>query len=167
MLYTPPARPTSSIVRMCRVATIAFLGSLSVGADAAQKDVARNALWEVVNNICVPGYSKHHDPKPCLGVSLNGGIDKGFAILKDPRVMSRFLLVPTIPVSGIESPTILKPNATNYLARAWEARTRIEEQLERTVPENWVGLAVNSAASRSQDQLHIHIGCIRVEVHEV
>ena len=147
-------------------ATLALFGFFSLGKSAAQKDLPRNALWEVVSKVCVPGYSTHHDPTPCLGVNVDDGIDKGFAILRDPRVTSRFLLVPTARVAGIESPDVLKPNATNYLAKAWDARTRIEEALQRTVPRNWVGLAVNSAPSRSQDQLHIHVGCIRAEVHE-
>src|SRR5260221_10222820 len=95
---------------------------LLVVADAAQKNLSRDALWEVVHNICVPGQLQRHDPKPCLQVDLKDGIEKGFAILKDPRGLAQFLLIPTARISGIESPVILGPGATNYFASAWEAR---------------------------------------------
>jgi CDP-diacylglycerol pyrophosphatase len=58
---------------------------LLLAANAAQRDLPRNALWEVVHNVCVPGQSEHHDPKPCLQVDLNRGIESGCAILRDPR----------------------------------------------------------------------------------
>jgi CDP-diacylglycerol pyrophosphatase len=34
------------------------------------------------------------------------------------------------------------------------------------LPRDWVGLAVNSELARSQNQLHIHIDCLRADVHE-
>ena len=68
---------------------------LLLAADAAQRDLPRNALWEVVHNVCVPGQSLHHDPNPCLQVDLTGGIENGFAILRDLRGGVQFLLIPT------------------------------------------------------------------------
>jgi len=135
-------------------------------ANAAQRDLPRNALWEVVHNVCVPGQSEHRNPKPCLQVDLNGGIEGGFAILRDPRGGSQFLLIPTTQISGIESPIVRGPKAPNYFANAWEARTYINGALHQTIPRDDVGLAINSAVSRSQDQLHIHFSCIRVDVSE-
>jgi len=147
------------------VATIcASAAFLMLAADAAQRDLSRDALWQVVHNICVPGQSQLHDPKPCLQVDLNGGIESGFAILRDPRGGTQFLLIPTTRISGIESPIVRRPNAPNYFADAWEARTYINEALHRTLPRDGVGLAINSAVSRSQDQLHIHFSCIRADV---
>jgi CDP-diacylglycerol pyrophosphatase len=32
------------------------------------------------------------------------------------------------------------------------------------VPRDWVSLAINSAVARTQDQLHIHIDCVRADV---
>ena len=84
---------------------------LLLAADAAQGDISRDALWEVVHNVCVPGQSLHHDPNPCLQVDLTGGIENGFAILRDPRGGTQFLLIPTTRISGIESPTVRGPNA--------------------------------------------------------
>jgi CDP-diacylglycerol pyrophosphatase len=139
---------------------------LLFAANAAQGDLPRNALWEVVHNVCVPGQSLHQDPNPCLQVDLTGGIENGFAILRDPRGGTQFLLIPTTPISGIESPTVRGPNAINYFASAWELRTHIDSVLHLTLPRDDIGLAINSIVSRSQDQLHIHFSCIRADVWE-
>jgi CDP-diacylglycerol pyrophosphatase len=135
-------------------------------ANAAQGDLPRDALWAVVHNLCVPGQSQHHDPMPCLQVDLDGGIEGGFAILRDPREGVQFLLIPTTQIPGIESPIVRGPNATNYFANAWEVRTHIDDALHLTLPRDDIGLAINSVASRSQDQLHIHFSCIRADVLE-
>jgi CDP-diacylglycerol pyrophosphatase len=58
------------------------------------------------------------------------------------------------------------PNAPNYFANAWEVRNHIDEALHLALPRDDVGLAINSVASRSQDQLHIHFSCIRTDVWE-
>lgn len=149
------------------VAAIYFCTSfLLVAADAAQRDLPPDTLWEVVHNLCVPGQSEYHDPSPCLRVDLSGGIERGFAILRDPRGGTQFLLVPTRRISGIETPTLRGPHETNYFADAWEVRTYVNEALHQTLPRDDIGLAINSAVSRSQDQLHIHFSCIRVDVWE-
>jgi CDP-diacylglycerol pyrophosphatase len=33
-------------------------------------------------------------------------------------------------------------------------------------PHDWVSLAINSAAARSQNQLHIHVDCVRADVRQ-
>ena len=123
-------------------------------------------LWFIVHDECVSDQLQNQDPKPCVQVNLRDGIEKGFAILKDIRGATQVLLIPTARVPGIESPMILAPDAPNYFADAWEARTYIDEALHRTLPRDDFGLAINSAANRSQDQLHIHVDCIRPDVHE-
>src|ERR1700674_396064 len=82
-------------------------------AAAAQRGLSRDALWDVVHNVCVPGESQRHDPAPCVRVDLTAGIEKGFAILRDPRGATHFLLVPTVRISGIESPIVRNRNVTN------------------------------------------------------
>ena len=111
--------------------------------DAAQRDLPRDALWQIVHNVCVPGQSEHHDPQPCLHVDLDGGIESGFAILRDPRGGTQFLLIPTTRISGIESPIVRGPNATNYFASAWEARTEINDALHLKLSRDQIGLAIN------------------------
>ena len=103
------------IVIACCSATLLFA--------AAQISPPRNALWEVVRNVCLPGQSQLHDPKPCLKVDLSEGVEKGFAVLRYPRGTVHFLLIPTTPITGIESSALRTLNATNYFAKAWDART--------------------------------------------
>ena len=47
---------------------------------------------------------------------------------------------------------------------AWQSREVLSGSVGRAVPRAAVGLAVNQRRSRSQDQLHIHISCVRAEV---
>jgi CDP-diacylglycerol pyrophosphatase len=167
---TKHGRFSGRLVIFCGSAVVATICActafLLLAAGAAQRDLPPNTLWEVVHNLCVPGQSEYHDPRPCLRVNLNGGIESGFAILRDPRGGTEFLLVPTTRISGIESPIVRGPHATNYFADAWEVRTYINEALHQTLLRDGIGLAINSAVGRSQDQLHIHISCIRVDVWE-
>jgi CDP-diacylglycerol pyrophosphatase len=166
--HTKPCSFGGCLTVFRSLAVVATLGAstafLLLAADASRRDLPRNALWEVVHNVCVPGQSLHHDPNPCLQVDLTGGIENGFAILRDPRGGTQFLLIPTTRISGIESPTVRGPNATNYFASAWEVRTHIDSALHLTLPRDDIGLAINSVVSRSQDQLHIHFSCIRADV---
>src|ERR1019366_4054780 len=166
-----------SVRKYCRLESRLSLLRFVIGFCRAQSQASRCSasflsqikilIWtSVVHNICVPGQSLHHDPNPCLQVDLTGGIENGFAILRDPRGGTQFLLIPTTRISGIESATVRGPNATNYFASAWEVRTHIDDALHLTLPRDDIGLAINSVVSRSQDQLHIHFSCIRADVWE-
>jgi CDP-diacylglycerol pyrophosphatase len=157
--------PTATTFRVSAL-VMAVCGAVAFLAAAPQEIGPRDALWIVVHDGCVTDQLRNHDPKPCVQVDLRNGIEKGFAILKDIRGDTQFLLTPTARISGIEDPNVLAPEAPNYFADAWEARTYIEEALHRKLPRDDVGLAINSAAARSQDQLHIHVDCIRPDVQE-
>jgi CDP-diacylglycerol pyrophosphatase len=167
---TKHSRFGGRLIVFCASAVVAAIFAcaayLLLPADAAQRKLPSDTLWEVVHNLCIPGQSEYHDPKPCLQVDLNGGIKSGFAILRDPRGGTQFLLIPTTRISGIESSIVREPHATNYFADAWELRTYINEALHQTLPRDGIGLAINSAVSRSQDQLHIHSSCVRADVLE-
>lgn len=139
---------------------------VSLGAAAPQALNPRDALWGLVHEECVPDQLRSHDPRPCVEVNLGEGIDNGFAVLKDMRGATQFLLIPTARVPGIETPALWAAGARNYFADAWEARKYIDEALDRTLPRDDVGLAINSVAGRSQDQLHIHVDCIRSDLQE-
>jgi CDP-diacylglycerol pyrophosphatase len=123
-----------------------------------------NALWEIVNDHCVPDQEQRGDPAPCADVDLSAGEDKGTAVLKDLVGATQFLLIPTGRVTGIESPTLLAPDAPNYFAAAWRARSFVDERAGWPLPRDWVSLAINSEDARTQDQLHIHVDCIRPDV---
>jgi CDP-diacylglycerol pyrophosphatase len=121
-----------------------------------------SAIWNVENGQCVPHMRATKDPAPCAAVDLAAG----FVILKDREGATQFLLMPTARISGIESPEILTPDAPNYWDRAWRARTFTEERAHRKLPRESLSLAVNSKFGRSQDQLHIHIDCVRQDVRD-
>jgi CDP-diacylglycerol pyrophosphatase len=90
--------------------------------------------------------------------------DRGYAILKDLEHPTQFILVPTARVTGIEDPKLLAPDAPNYWELSWENRHLLERRIGRPLPREAIGLAVNSIYGRSQDQLHIHIDCVRPDV---
>jgi CDP-diacylglycerol pyrophosphatase len=161
------AVPSPIVRRIAAIAVVlGFLVLLTgyASQNTVEKDLERQALWEVVHDICVPGQMLNHNPVPCVQVDLHAGSEKGFAILQDPRGPSHFMLVPTARMPGIESPLLLQPDATNYFAGAWDARRYVFAALGKMLPRDDVGMAINSAASRSQDQLHIHIDCVEPAV---
>ena len=121
-----------------------------------------NALWRVVHGLCVTDVKIRSRPAPCLAVDRA----RGYAVVPDPRRRSQVLLVPTIRIAGIESPEILARGAVNYWQAAWEARRWVERRLRRPLSRDRTALAVNSALSRSQDQLHIHVDCVRADVRQ-
>jgi CDP-diacylglycerol pyrophosphatase len=130
----------------------------AVAAPPASGD--ENALWYIVSEQCVPDQQQFHSPKPCEQVDLAAG----YVILKDRVGNTQFLLMPTARVTGIESPEILAPDAPNYWKEAWQARHFVDGRAHRDLPRETIGLAINSAFARSQDQLHIHIDCLRLDV---
>jgi CDP-diacylglycerol pyrophosphatase len=123
-----------------------------------------DALWQVVHYVCVVDQARIHNPTPCRYVSPRDGRPEGYAILKDRIGVRQFLLVPTDRLTGIESPDLLLPGRTGYWAQAWDSRRYLESLLGNAVPRDGIGLAVNSAVGRTQNQLHIHIDCIRPDV---
>lgn len=121
-----------------------------------------DALWKIVHGRCLPSLQANHTPAPCVSIDIAGGETKGFAILKDIEGASQYLLIPTGRITGIESPALLAPDATNYFAHAWDAVTLVDERLGRVLPRRDLALAINSESGRSQNQLHIHVDCISV-----
>ena len=121
-----------------------------------------DALWKIVHDRCVPGLAAG-DPAPCVQVEPA----EAYAVLKDLHGKLQFLVIPTDRVTGIESPLLLASNAHNYWADAWQARQFVEARAGRPIPREDLGLAVNSAYGRSQNQLHIHIDCISATVRQV
>jgi CDP-diacylglycerol pyrophosphatase len=121
-------------------------------------------LWNIVHGKCVPNQLASGDPKPCVAVELKNGVERGYAVLKDIRGATQYLLIPTQRIVGIESPALLAPDAENYFAEAWNARGFVEKAVGRALPIDTLSLAVNSEFARTQNQLHIHIDCIRPDV---
>ena len=150
-------------LRLATLLPLATLLSLApFTADAADP----SALWKIVSGKCVPHEQTERDPSPCSEVDLSDGVNKGFVVLKDLNGVAQFLLIPTARISGIEDPEILDPDATNYWDKAWRARYFVEERVHTSLPRDAVALAINSSVGRSQDQLHIHIDCVRPDVRQ-
>ncbi|MEA2774493.1 MAG: CDP-diacylglycerol pyrophosphatase [Acetobacteraceae bacterium] len=145
-----------------RFVSAVLLGLVLAPAGAHAADPS--ALWKIVSGKCVPHEQTERDPSPCSVVDLAQGIDKGFVVLKDITGVAQFLVIPTARIGGIEDPAILAPDATNYWDAAWQARYFVDERLHTTLPRDAVSLAINSSVGRTQDQLHIHIDCVRPDV---
>jgi CDP-diacylglycerol pyrophosphatase len=147
----------------------AFIAIVVIGAPVAFWLVptvagGRSALWRIVHGRCVPNQQKNGSPAPCEYVDLTGGEESGYAVFKDRVGKTQFLLIPTRPLSGIDDPAILDADAQNYWQAAWTARRYVFQRAGRTLPRGALGMAINSAADRSQDQFHIHIDCVRTQV---
>jgi CDP-diacylglycerol pyrophosphatase len=144
-----------------RHAAAAILVVLAVVCGTPTAGADPDALWNIVNGKCVPNQEQNADPAPCAKVDLDGR----YAVLKDLVGATQFLLIPTERVDGIESPQILAADAPNYFAAAWRARTFVEQRAGRALPRDWMSLAINSATTRTQNELHIHVDCVRADVH--
>jgi CDP-diacylglycerol pyrophosphatase len=127
-------------------------------SQAADADV----LWRIVHNRCVPHEAQFGVPIPCTVVDRAGG----YAVLKDIEGATQFLLIPTARITGIEDPAIQAPNAPNYWRAAWDATNLVQAAADHALPREDLSLAINSLHGRSQNQLHIHIDCIRADVRD-
>ena len=142
---------------------IALVAAALVGSAAfayAANFASRTALWQVVR-ACTLDKSTLGSPLPCLEVNLDGGAERGFAVLRPPFGAPDTILTPTRRILGLEDPALQAPDAPNYFALAWAARRYLPGR-EPPADER-VALAVNSTLARSQDQLHIHIGCLTAD----
>lgn len=139
------------------IARLVAIGAVLCAAWAGPAAAADpDALWKIVHGRCVPDQQTSHIPAPCISVDP----DRGYAVLKDIRGATQFLLIPTAKITGIESPAILAPGAPNYFAAAWDATSLVDGQLHRTLPRPDFALAINALGGRTQNQLHIHVDCI-------
>ncbi|TCL05249.1 CDP-diacylglycerol pyrophosphatase [Sodalis ligni] len=119
-----------------------------------------DALWQIVSQKCVPHQQQLGRPDPCREVNL----DAGYTVLKDLEGPLQYLLIPVEKIVGIESPVLLNEKTPNFFYHAWQARQYLTEKAGAPVPDRALALAINSPTARSQNQLHIHISCLRPEV---
>lgn len=142
---------------MVRSAAATLLLLLAIRPAAAED---ADALWKIISQQCVPNEREYGQPKPCAKVDLSGE----YVVLKDRVGATQFLVMPTDRITGIEDPAILAPNAPNYWEDAWQARSYVDERAHRTMPRDTISLAINSVSGRTQNQLHIHVDCVRPDV---
>ncbi len=139
-----------------------FLLCAATAAHAASPD----ALWHIVHDKCAPDAAASGNPAPCEVVAYPQGAASGYVVMKDIRGATQFLTIPAAKITGIEDPAILAPDATNYFAAAWRARSFMLARLGHDLPRDAISLAINSPYGRSQNQLHIHIDCLRADVRD-
>jgi CDP-diacylglycerol pyrophosphatase len=144
-----------------------LLPAAAVLAAAPQAYAAdRDALRHIVQDECLLHWRAQHEPTPCEQVVLpHMDVQRGYAVLADSKGGAHLLLIPTRTVSGIEDSALLLPQTPNYFAAAWAARMRLDAVVGHPLRRDAIGLAVNSALARGQDQLHIHMECLRPAVY--
>jgi len=139
---------------------VAPLCLLLVLAGCAQQEdlslpgITRDSLWQNVQKRCLaPSDARHPD---CAIVDHK----RGFVLYKDAIGTSHYLVIPDHEVSGVEAHTVWQHGQPNQWAFGWDARGMVGKALGKALPDDMLGLAINARASRSQDQLHIHLDCI-------
>ncbi len=116
----------------------------------------RGALWRVVDKLCLPMHATLGLPLPCIAVDDR----RGFVVIRAPGDATRIIIVPTVRMEGIESPSLLRQDAPNYWAYAWAERGRVADAAPRPLGWDDIGMAINSRPVRTQDQMHIHVDCL-------
>ncbi|MGB7977273.1 MAG: CDP-diacylglycerol diphosphatase [Roseiarcus sp.] len=144
--------------KTARILAVAAVLTVSAAFAAYAMDLHRMVLWQVVR-ACVADYKLTRTPFPCLEVNLAGGEADGTIILRPP-LSEDTILSPTRKIIGVEDPFLQSPEAPNYFDDAWRARTFLKDADGQTPERDAVALFVNSVIVRTQDQLHIHIGCL-------
>lgn len=120
-------------------------------------------LWRVVQT-CLADHSITGGSFPCLRVDTDGGLDRGYAVLRAPFERLHIIVTPTVRTIGIEDARLVKPEAPNYFADAWASRRFVSDDLVQKPSRSDLAMAINSKPGRSQDQLHIHVACVRPDV---
>ena len=145
---------------MRRVVYVLLAAGLAALSGCARPPHDRMVLWKIVHGACVPHMAASGVPAPCLAVHPRAG----YALLKDRDGPTQVLLIPTARVTGIEDPAVRAPRAPDYLALAWAARGVVARLAGHGLGRQDLALAVNAISGRTQDQLHIHIDCVRPAV---
>ena len=100
-----------------------------------------------------------HRNSNCCAHSKDGARD--YTIVKDcaAEKPQGYLLIPVRRVGGMGDDRIFDPQFVDLWAEAWRWSRELPGR-----PAARTALAINSAHRRSQQQLHIHISCVRPEV---
>ncbi len=114
----------------------------------------RDGLWRNVQQRCLAGATATHPD--CAQVDRS----RGLVLYKDAIGTSHYLVIPAHPVTGVEDGKAWDGGGASPWAFGWEARGIVGRSLGKSLPDDMLGLAINSRSSRSQDQLHIHLDCI-------
>ncbi|TXM69436.1 CDP-diacylglycerol diphosphatase [Methylobacterium sp. WL120] len=144
------------------VPLLILLAVLPVPARSAG-DPSRDVLWAALKT-CVLAKTVANRTFPCLDVDLGDADRPGTAVLRAPGEPTHVVVMPTQSVAGLEATVLRGARGAAYWRAALAARRLVSDPLKGRVPVAEVGLAVNSARGRSQDQLHIHLDCMKPRV---
>jgi len=145
--------------RLLRLLALLLLATVGP-AEASDAD----ALWKLLHNHCVRNFVTSGSPAPCAEVDLPPDSPSGWVVLKDRDGATQYLVMPTQKITGIEDAAILAPGEPNFFAAAWAARKYFLAKIGHALPRSSISLAINSPYGRTQNQLHIHIDCVRADV---
>ena len=83
------------------------------------------------------------------------GSPEYYSLLRDskPAKQGADLLIPTDAVTGVEDAAVLKDPWAGYFDQAW-----------RFGRGHKTALAVNSKPARDNNQLHVHVGCVKTDI---
>jgi CDP-diacylglycerol pyrophosphatase len=140
-----------------RILAVVAVLTVSAAFAAYAMELHRTALWQVVR-ACVATYTLTGSPFPCLEVDLAGGEATGSVVVRPP-FSEDTIVSPTRRITGVEDPFLQSPEAPNYFDAAWRARRFLDTD-GQAPGRDAIALFVNSARVRTQDQLHIHVGCL-------
>ncbi|GBQ14751.1 CDP-diacylglycerol pyrophosphatase [Komagataeibacter rhaeticus DSM 16663] len=146
--------------RMKRMGVVAGLVLAHIVAGSVPAHADPDVLWHIVHERCDVPPGAAHAGIPCEETDPHAG----YAVLKDREGATQYLLIPTRRVTGMEDPAIIRDDAPDYLAHAWRQTARVNRRLPRPLPPEDLSLAINSLYGRSQNQLHVHVDCIRPDV---
>lgn len=118
-------------------------------------------LWQIVSERCIPQQQNSGSPEPCLQVNLQ----QRYAIFNDANGPLHTLLIPTDKITGIESTVLLDSETENYFLHGWNMRYFLQQKSTVPIPEHYLALAINSRYGRTQNQLHLHLACLKPEVY--
>lgn len=147
-------------LKLLTVLLLVLIVGLIVSAFHFQKN--SNALWQIISEKCVPNMAKSGNPAPCQQVNTA----QGYVTLKDLNGPLQYLLMPIEKITGMESPIILEPTTPNLFAVAWQQRGLLAKKRGEPIADSALSLAINAQYGRSQNQLHIHISCLRPDVRQ-
>lgn len=118
-----------------------------------------DALWEIVSQQCVPGQQLRGYPQPCKAVNVS----EGYVVMKDRKGPIHDLLMPIEKLTGIEE-FAGRGTSSNFFADAWAHALDPKNGIGNPSYNSTIALAVNSQHGRSQNQLHVHIACLKEEI---
>jgi CDP-diacylglycerol pyrophosphatase len=140
------------ILSVAGVFAVTAFATTAIGVD-------RLALWQVVR-ACVVDFKLTGASLPCFEVDVSDGEERGNVVLRAP-LFHDLIVAPTRKIVGIEDPFLRSAGAPNYFDAAWRARSFLKSADGRAPEHDEIAVIANSAVIRTQDQLHIHVGCLK------